>query len=86
MECPPSLDQVTTEDIVTELQKRMNFRGVVIWQPGYKGVPDTNWRWHAMHCLVQSVCSEILQAMTPADVVIECEPGQPATDEAPAAA
>lgn len=59
----PSL--ASTEELVTELQKRMNFRGVVIWQPDYNGVPDTKWRWHSMHCVAEIVCSEILQSLRP---------------------
>lgn len=76
----PNLDLAATEDLITELQKRMNFRGVVIWQPGYNGNPDTNWRYHSMHCVASVVCSEILQALQPQDVTITVAPG----GEAPA--
>jgi len=79
------LDLATTSELITELQKRMNFRGVLIWQPEYNGIPNTDWRWHSMHCLAPTVCSEVLQSFQgsvtlvggmaePADC---CEPASP---------
>jgi hypothetical protein len=81
---PVELDTVTTEDLVTELQKRFNFRGVVIWQPKYNGVPNTEWRWHSMHCDCNTVCQEISQALSSAVIDVE-EGGEPtAVTEDPA--
>ena len=72
------LDLATTSELITELQKRMNFRGVLIWQPEYNGIPNTDWRWHSMHCLAPTVCSEVLQSFQIPVVVTEpadcCEP------------
>lgn len=79
-----AIELAATEDLVTELQKRMNFRGVVIWQPHYNGVPDIGWKWHSMHCVALTVCQEISAALTPPEITVGA--GEPAVenDEQPA--
>lgn len=78
---PANLDLATTEELVTELKKRMNFRGLIIWQPSYSGVPSTNWQYHSMHCLAADVCQEMLVAIAPPDINIDVGGGEPAVEQ-----